>query len=268
MSIKQIDTLERCALRDLHYSLHIPVSAWADHVNKLFEAHLIKDGMHEHDKVILGHLDRMVTEGRQTELDDPVCRSHHVPRRTSLASGEVPAAADQALNRDWGVYSRSYAIEQPTLDADLEAERAVNALVDEAMDEEEYDEEEEDFLDYDGAQRWLPPVSDLRRSTSNSSYGSVDQWRNSVPVQFTTHHNSSATSVISQHMDHVPRNTAFNPAEVYPTPPEQSASYAIHLEPGISIIRPPPQTGHGQMQQFPQVDRKDIKGWAIGKSIW
>ncbi|WWD17490.1 hypothetical protein CI109_101931 [Kwoniella shandongensis] len=179
--VKQLDIMERCALHDLNFSLFVPVSSWVDHVNKLYTALISKVLPDEVDDIVIPFIDQMVTEAREVELDDPQSASSSPNYDRRLSAEELPAAADQAISRDWGSFARTYA-QVPTdhapwdtrgadIDVEMErAERSVDALVN-----EEEDEEEEEFLDYDGAKRWLPPVSELKRSTSNSSersYGS------------------------------------------------------------------------------------------------
>ncbi|WVW83662.1 hypothetical protein I302_105683 [Kwoniella bestiolae CBS 10118] len=192
--IKQLDRMERIALADLHFSLHVPVSSWVDHVNKLYASLITKAIPDEVDLVVTPIIDEMVTEARNVELEDPQDASpaSHYERR--LSSDELPAAADQAISRDWGSFARTYGISQQDmrdLEVDVEMERAerdVNALVNdeylgEEMEEEE-EEDDEDFLDYDGAKKWLPSMSELKRSGSNSSDTSLSSY-DSHPRGFT-----------------------------------------------------------------------------------
>ncbi|OCF42796.1 hypothetical protein I317_03398 [Kwoniella heveanensis CBS 569] len=189
--VVQLDKMERCALADLHYSLHVPVSSWVDHVNNLY-ASLIYKALHDDvDLVITPIIDEMVTEAREVELNDPQ-QGSSAPSYERRPSAELihPAAADQAISRDWGSFARYYAHGQNSspqwdgqgveVDVEMErAERSVDALVNDEyrMDgeiEEEEDDDEEEFLDYDGAKRWLPSTSELKRSTSLSSDRSFD----------------------------------------------------------------------------------------------
>ncbi|KAK8864212.1 hypothetical protein IAR55_001458 [Kwoniella newhampshirensis] len=177
--IKQIDRMERCALMDLHFSLFVPVSSWVDHVNKLYTALISKLLSDEVDHIVIPFIDQMVTDARDTELEDPLSVSSSPNYERRLSAEELPAAADQAISRDWGSFARPY-VHVPNasavwegrdaeVDVEMErAERSVDALVNDE-DWEVEEEEEEEFLDYDGAKRWLPPVSELKRSTSNSS---------------------------------------------------------------------------------------------------
>ncbi|KAK6910325.1 hypothetical protein I203_104357 [Kwoniella mangroviensis CBS 8507] len=185
--VKQLDRMERIALADLHFSLHVPVSSWVDHVNKLYTALITKAIPDEVDLVITPIIDDMVTEARDVEIEDD-CQiaspPTHYERR--LSSDELPAAADQAISRDWGSFARTYGISQQDmrdLEVDVEMERAerdVNALVNDEYlsDEMEKDDEEDDeeFLDYDGAKKWLPSMSELKRSGSNSSDTSLSSY--------------------------------------------------------------------------------------------
>lgn len=185
--VKQIDRMERAALKDLYFSLRVPVSSWVDHVNKLFTSLNMKDAIDEVDSVTIPILDHMVTEARDAEMRIPRLVASPVDRGRRLSAQGLPAAADQALSRDWGTFVRTYAINDGVQapephwprSKDPEAERAVSALVDD-MDEDE------EFLDYDGAKRWLPSLSEVRRSASHSSvhsvdsFADVDNWRSAV----------------------------------------------------------------------------------------
>ncbi|WVF71667.1 hypothetical protein IAT40_006475 [Kwoniella sp. CBS 6097] len=189
--VKQLDRMERCALADLHFSLHVPVSSWVDHVNKLYASLICKALPDDVDIVVTPIIDDMVTEAREVELNDPQEGSPVLSydRRPSTEMVH-PAAADQAISRDWGSFARYYAHGQNfsplwnsqgiEVDVEMErAERSVDALVNDEyrMDgeiEEDDEDDEEEFLDYDGAKRWLPSMSELKRSTSLSSDRSFD----------------------------------------------------------------------------------------------
>lgn len=189
--ISQIDKMERLALADFNFSLYIPVPSWVDHVNKLFTALDLKHRRDEVDSIIHPMLDKMAKEAREVELSDPAahavlaCTKPVIDCRSS-SSDEIPAAADQATSRDWVSFASSYAHDQKLAnsrwsargsedDVELErAERNVEMLLnDEDMDEVEQevleqDEDEEEFLEYDGAKKWLPTASEMRRSTSGT----------------------------------------------------------------------------------------------------
>ena len=185
--------MERAALKDFHFSLHVPVSAWVDHVNKAFTALITKDSVDEIDSIAIPILDQMVTEAREAELCDPRSLASLPNHERRLSAQLFPAAADQALSRDWGSFARTYAINDNDFGApdrrssreiiaEMEmAERTVSALVD-----DDNTDDEEEFLDYDGAKRWLPSMFESRRSASHSSLKSfdsfqdVDQWRTAV----------------------------------------------------------------------------------------
>lgn len=184
--------MERAALQALHFSLHIPVSSWADHVNNHFASLITKEAIDELDLITIPALDEMVTEARNVELRDPGSLTPSRDHDRRYSAQELPAAADQALSKDWGSFARTYTINHGdnraskrqwpnSMDAEMEmAERTVSALVDDDMDEDE------EFLDYDGAERWLPSISELRRSASQSSAQGFDsfrgfnQWRSAV----------------------------------------------------------------------------------------
>ncbi|WRT66159.1 uncharacterized protein IL334_003112 [Kwoniella shivajii] len=180
--IKQLDRMERIALADLNFSLHVPVSSWADHVNKHYTALICKPIADEVDLVVTPMIDDMVTEARDVELEDPQDIALPPPVERRLSSEELPAAADQAISRDWGDFARSYGISQwdtrdMEVDAELErAERSVDALVNDEYPEEE----DEEYLDYDGAKKWLPSISELERSGSNSSDTSFSSHKSHV----------------------------------------------------------------------------------------
>ncbi|WWC89533.1 uncharacterized protein L201_004457 [Kwoniella dendrophila CBS 6074] len=182
--VKQLDRMERIALADLHFSLHVPVSSWVDHVNKLYTALVSKPIPDEVDLIVTPLIDDMVTEARNVELDDPLDISPSTAYDRRMSSDELPAAADQAISRDWGSFARTYGISQQEmrdLEVDVEMERAerdVNALVndDYASEELEDEDEDEEFLDYDGAKKWLPTMSELKRSGSHSSDTSLSSF--------------------------------------------------------------------------------------------
>ncbi|OXG94522.1 hypothetical protein C349_00023 [Cryptococcus neoformans var. grubii Br795] len=188
--ISQIDKMERLALADFNFSLYVPVPSWVDHVNKLFTALDLKHRRDEVDSIIHPMLDKMAKEAREVELSDPAahavlaCTKPVIDCRSS-SSDEIPAAADQATSRDWVSFASSYAHDQKLAnsrwsargsedDVELErAERNVEMLLnDEDMDEVEQEvleqDEDEEFLEYDGAKKWLPTASEMRRSTSGT----------------------------------------------------------------------------------------------------
>ncbi|WVQ82400.1 hypothetical protein IAT38_004528 [Cryptococcus sp. DSM 104549] len=194
--IKEIDAMEIHALIDLNWSLYVPVASWVDHVNKLFISLEDKPAHDEIDAIVLPIIDTMAKTARDVELDDPADLGL-MPAMERRLSGDEFAAADQATSRDWHTFARTYAHVQGSSDRDgyeVEmqdeprdeferlAERNVNMLLEEEyVDDDELEvveddvEDEEEFLEYDGAKRWLPPASELQRSSSNgsdrSSYG-------------------------------------------------------------------------------------------------
>jgi hypothetical protein len=64
LPVSHIDRMERYALADLHFSLHVPTSAWADHVNVLYTSLLSRGPRDEGEVIIIDSLDMMVTEAR------------------------------------------------------------------------------------------------------------------------------------------------------------------------------------------------------------
>jgi len=290
---REIDRLERAALADFHFSLYIPVSSWVDHVNKHFATLIGKDLLDDFDAITAPVLDHMVTEAREVELDDPKLYDHDRPIEFERRlSSEVLPAADQAISRDWGTFARTYSINDPLsgqydqqqeygysseVDVEMELGRRVSALVDDEVFDDR--EEEEEFLDYDGAKPWLPSVSDLRRSASNSSAQSFDsikeiqQWRSGVnppsqPASSTTHSRNTSASGKGWLSAKEERMTGI----AYP--PNSIKEYdGIYLEPGISIIRPPaafkPAKVYQQRrkddeyrQRWTPIKEKNGKGWA------
>ena len=312
--VKQIDRMERCALQDLHFSLHVPTPSWVDHVNKLFSSLICKPQLDELDAVVVSSLDHLVTEAREAELSDTKSFAQIPSLERRLSAQELLASADQGISRDWSAYSRSYSFDRKSqrassheLDAELEAERTVAALVDEDME----DDDDEEFLDYDGAKRWLPSESELRRSSSHSSsksYDSVTQWRQSIyhpdSQPFAAHRNSSASSfdfvtprktsdgaydhpsTDCPQCAHSTYHTPTLAADVYSTPPEptgwpttltmptQAHRYKdldVYLEPGISIVKAPPTTQHRTSDAFgvqEQCEYGGFKRWGIAPARW
>jgi hypothetical protein len=259
--VVQIDLMERAALQDLHYSLYIPVSAWVDHVNEIWTSFYAKgDLLDPLERIVSNIVSDMVNEARDVEIKAS-------PDIRPLSLGVV-AAGDQAISRDWGTFVREYTIESRNLspsrtnayDVDeemLDAARIVSALV----DEDEYEEEEE-FLDYDGAKRWLPSPSELRRTRSNSSSRSdaVDAWRSTVspikskPVAFETQpYDVTRTYIpVPAQVASTPEHCStcmcdrqgektFGSSSVVTSPILKEDGFketGIFLEPGISVIRP------------------------------
>lgn len=193
----ELDRLERFALQDLCYSLYIPTSAWADHVNKLYASIECKGSVAtQTDLIMIGLLDQMVHEARSAEIADPLEQQQQAwsssppsfERRVSYEAAS--AAADQLFNRSWDMLCDTLPApaERPgynTGDVEMErAERDVSALVDDDGDGDE-DEDEDEFLEYDGADRFLPSLSELKRSSSNSSGtgSSNKQVLQSQPIQ-------------------------------------------------------------------------------------
>ena len=262
LPIATINKLERFALEEYQYSLFVPLCDWVDHVCAALSDMNRRYTFDAHDAVVACHLDRMALDAREAEITTGVPQgmvSDYV-QRVSIA--DTPAA-DQAIQREWDHYAQTYSIASETdpkrhsiaepaitaepedFTSDIEAERNVAALVDDEWMND--DEDEYDFIEYDGAKPWLPLASDLKRSQSNSSamsYESMQQWRSN------THHaNSSVTSVeyvISEpepqtgahmldHPDCVECRFYANSSTVPAIRPIES----FDLEPGISIIQSP-----------------------------
>ena len=257
--VVQIHQMEIAALQDLHWALYVPLPSWVDHVNKLFSAFVYTGDSRE--GIVYTALDDMVSQARQAELADPKASTLTLidgSRRSSL-----DVAGDHLLSRDWGEFARSYTYEAQDVDADRELNRNVSALVD---DEAMEDDEDEWGLDYDGAARWLPPMSELRRSLSGSrspdgqayyaqqsvnAYGDDGFHRSSsfgyglaTPGYQTAKVQNSSPMYYHQKPSQT-YNTVSAAQRAYPTPPE-NPSYKAHrqmssmeLEPGVTVVRPP-----------------------------
>ncbi|WVR07233.1 hypothetical protein IAU60_004274 [Kwoniella sp. DSM 27419] len=277
--VKELDKMERFALSDLHYSLHVPVSSWVDHVNKIYASLISKALPDEVDVVVIPVIDEMVTEARECELNNPRSDSHSLPmfeRRSSAE--ELPAAADQAISRDWGSFARPYAqigqvesqLWDSTLDDDVQmarAERSVDALVNDD-DVTEAEDDEEEFLDYDGAKRWLPTESEFKRSASGSSdtsFVSTEYHRRLVTQagHISTQGNSPAQAPCADWtrqiptrdsapwdaadgLSHLPDYSKYNYGSVTNTRAKTTSldhstdrHGGAHIEPGITVMSPP-----------------------------
>jgi len=256
--------MEHIALADYHFSLHIPLAAWVDHVNNLYGALLCNDSRDDAGDVVLDSLDYMVTEARDAELADITGRVTPASDRR-LSVQDISAAGEQATSRDWGTFARTYSINDQAFVMDgfdlAQAEQNILALVGED-EEEELDEDE--FLDYDGAVPFLPSASELRRSASNSSAQSIDsvaQWRAGVSqaIAKPTYRRNAGEGCPECAARGVPCSSGYPvSAPVAPVPPttyaardsftnpytapQTNASFketGIYLEPGIAIMRPP-----------------------------
>lgn len=267
LPIRLIDTFERVALKDFHYSLHIPLPSWIEHITS---AHitLLTDNAHSHTATIEKLLDQMIGEARDALLNDPL---NWVIDNDFQYASSTPS-------RDWRNHSRSHSMQSQEapewtgtedLSIDIEAERNVAALV--ADDEVLMDEEEDeyDFVEYDGAKPWLPTMSDLRRSHSNSSAVSQDeslsQWRLEHHYASNHHANSSVTEIeqlvtqpsMSQYessYDHDCSQCYSQVAHVEADAPWSSPLFRAesrdafeedeYLEPGIAVVRPAAPVDH------------------------
>ncbi len=191
ISIPELVKMDRIVLEDFHFALSIPVSSWTEHVSQLFTQLVARNCADDYvGSMIITFFDEMVAEARASEKQYHDTISASKQRRPSVVH-----AADQAIDRAWGSFAKSYQVDIESFQhrygyddgfyqdritemrADDSAERAVSSLVDDM---------EEEFLEYDGAQRWIPPVSTFSRSESNGSVNSIDftqavnQWRMSA----------------------------------------------------------------------------------------
>ena len=247
--IKEIDRLERLCLRDYNHSLFIPVPSWVDHVNKLYGALIATDALDNHSAIVVAKLDEMAAEARASELGDPRAPEHQVARRMSLE--ELPAAGEQAISRDWDNYALSYAIDS----LDAEAERNVSLLVDdddydgkeaffvdESMDNQLLlEEDEEEYVEYDGARPFIRRSLPLERTSSHSSARSIESHLSQMrydpmavePPRYSLHHKAQFSSPI-----------------------EDMLEPGYYVEPGVQIVAPPPKQGGA------------ICGWNRPVAIW
>ena len=261
--------MESAALQDLHFSLYIPTSSWADHVNTHFAALISKPLIDEFDSVTIPIIDQMVTVAREAELSDP--RSSIPSPAAQRRLSDIPAA-DQALSRT-GVPSLDSTLSTTVYTARTAkfSDHTISMWrwwsgpltlwsVNQKMKGEDGDEEDE-FLDYDGAKRWLPSVSELRRCRS----GSNSSVRSALSAEEVDHSRIVAPQPV-YHVDHPSRrswdvNVAPHPNTTerylhekrHPNIAESGLPAAkqtfgqpthyhgsdVYLEPGISIIRPP-----------------------------
>lgn len=297
--------MERAALQELHFSLHIPIPSWADHVNKSYASLYTRVELNDFDLIVLQHLDGLVTDARSVELHDPASLAATPDYDRCYSAQELPAAADQTISRDWGSFARNYSINDKdyhstyrvistprshAVDVDMAmAERTVSALVDDDTDEEE-------FLDYDGAQRWLPSLSDQRRLATQSiaqsvdMYPEVDHWRSAVGVDSRDSRPTSPGIPLAGWDDSLswwPKNAEpsgpftddprlvllyqtelaakkpFVPSVHAPfaqTSPWTQKDSVVYLEPGISVIRPPAHRHSGH--------KSSAKGWDSQPPRW
>jgi hypothetical protein len=247
--------MERYALADFHFSLYLPTSAWADHVNNLFTSLLYKGIRDEAEDLVLLSLDQMVTDARDLELADVTGRI--TPAHDRRLSEQLPAAGEQATSRDWGAFARTYAMnliasgnDNEGVDELDEAEKDVQAVVEE--------EEEDVFLDYDGAVPFLPSLSELRRSASNSSAQSIEevfQWRAGVSEAISKpayrRPSSEGCAQCASRGQLCPgayptsktfTTTAYSSstaATQFAPPAPSFKETGVYIEPGIAIMRPP-----------------------------
>jgi len=261
LPIRLIDTLERVALKDFHYSLHIPLPSWIEHITSAHIA-LLTDKVHSHTAIIETVLDQMIGDARDALLHDPL---------DWMIDNEFQYASSTP-NRNWRDTTRSLPTpsqEAPEwvdedLSTDIEAERNVAALVadDEVMLDDE--EDEYDFVEYDGAKPWLPTMSDLRRSQSNSSAVSQDEslLHRSDRHYASNHHANSSVTEIEQlvtqpstsqydttydhdhprcylqlgHAESDPPSSPFPRLQAYDS--HEAFEEDGYLEPGIAVVRP------------------------------
>jgi hypothetical protein len=286
--IAQIDRMERAALQDLHFSLHVPLTAWVDHVNKIWAGLYARiDAQDTMDRIVLDTVNGMVDEARDCELRDI---SSPISRRSS--SPTFPGAQDVG-NVHWASFARDYNVDMDMQDVDEElayAARNVSALVD---DDEGMEDEEEEFLDYDGAKRWLPSIAELKRTASNSSTESIEAWRRTVgpanpkavrlshdfdaqPYDVTgraipaavyrSTHDDCSTCVSCERRA---VDKSFSTSGAVTPPSFQGAGH--YLEPGISVLRPAAAAAVSQTEASRDFfsdyfhDLVNAKGWASSR---
>ncbi|KAK4684787.1 hypothetical protein P7C73_g5379, partial [Tremellales sp. Uapishka_1] len=280
ISTKHVNRLETAALKDLYHSLHVTDHQWAAHVGSMYMELVPR---YQQSMAPGQYLVPLFSEMLDEAYPKPPSSLNLESRRTS--------AADQAINTDWGTFSRSYQIDQnvssssplyrhlsdigPATDsearrwlADIEAERTVSALVDDG--EIEMEDDEDDDLEYDGAKRWLPPKINLRRSGSNSSGLSSDtsmsvgdRFRAAVPM-------AKTQSVPAPKHANYAAQQAYAPSSRYQQPtatafPTTHTNGITYLEPGIFVdSRPPPAFFASFHHKVPQ----DSRGWGGSPGQW
>ncbi|ORX36840.1 hypothetical protein BD324DRAFT_651321 [Kockovaella imperatae] len=265
ISVTQIYQLEVAALRDFHWALYIPLSAWVDHVNNLYSAFVYDEAAR--DTIVYTTLDDMVSQAREAELNDPRASTLAIldtSRRSSL-----DMTADHVLAREWGAFARSYSYDRHEVDFDKEQHRNVSALVDDERIDEDEEEEDEWALDYDGATRWLPSMSELRRSLSGSQSpeplgrrreqeaGSHDRSSSFDYGLATPPFRQAPVKQSSVFYHRAPLGTPANytyhennvPQQAHWTPPDGLKVHhrpSMELEPGVTVVRPPLADVHRQ----------------------
>ncbi|WVQ77213.1 hypothetical protein IAR50_006896 [Cryptococcus sp. DSM 104548] len=319
--MKTIDAMERCALKDLNWSLYVPVSSWVDHVNQLFADLDNKYAKDDADFVVHYVLDKMAIEARGVEMGDDlekktfatpnfVASPVSAPTRR-LSYDETPAAFDQLATRDWDSFARSYQHQQDTKasstayparapaalveDDGVEIERAERnvemLLSDDDMNEvesevEDYEEDDEEFLEYDGAKKWLPTAAEMRKTSSSQSYpipppascsrgatatnaawptaappaksSKASQWQYADPFGFPVVLDSSSVQRINrrktplnQHHNHTyghsHRSVRGTGAISAAATGGERYPVGHQLEPGVNVVREP---GAGQTSEF------------------
>ena len=174
--ISQIDLMERAALQDLHHSVHLSLPCWLDHVSKLLSTFTYKGALDELDVTMIPILDEMETEARQSLVRDAKDRLSGF--QTSVAWMK------QYLREDWDISSRAltyeeYSALEKRFQHELKARMVISSRnVSELVDDTDPEEEEEEFLDYDGAERFLPTRSEIRQLRSRSSGDTLEASHN------------------------------------------------------------------------------------------
>lgn len=210
--IQDFQRMERCALADFNYSLYLPVSTWVGHVNSLYAVIVgtERDGPYLVVRDVLVTLSQLA---HASEVSDPSTSNGDLWER--LLEPRLPAARWQASARDWaawphassmipahdgpdihftesGIFDSLSGADEENEQALIQAERAVGLLVDEediivdGLDEFADEDEEEEFVEYDGASRFLPPLPQTRRAPQAANaaiqpISGVDQQRQTLP---------------------------------------------------------------------------------------
>ncbi|ORY32551.1 hypothetical protein BCR39DRAFT_376804 [Naematelia encephala] len=197
--LKDIGRLEIAALKDLHFSLHLPLPAWTKHIDEAYYALVAKPVITESDHLVLRVLHAMIGQAQTfaTYDTDPVESQFASMERRS--SQELPAAGDQAISRAWGEFAQNYAIDgygQPpaVLHSFNPTPNRIRAATiagpSKAFNQNQYDDvvmdEDEEFVEYDGAKPFpVPETLKLGRSGSGSSsrslFGAIGDQRGALP---------------------------------------------------------------------------------------
>ena len=162
-----INFMERAALQDLYGSLYIPMACWIDHVNELLVTVVRKDTFDEMDAYTTYLLDDMLTEARHARHPPTQEMWYQLP-----SDPKKPAMVTELLKGDETAPSPAFAAEKSGANAklsQLETSGISAAAIRDISELDRDESEEEEFLEYDGAKPWLPPLPENRQFQSHPS---------------------------------------------------------------------------------------------------